>query len=136
MRHGKCRAVSPVIATLIMITIAVTASILVYVWSMSAIPIIDQSSQYERTGEEVAIDVVWFFNNGTVTVTVRNVGAKDTRIGAIYVDGVQKYSASGGYLIPVGSVASFTLEGVSQDYHLFTVVTLKGNEVHGKYGPV
>jgi len=119
-----------------MIAIAVSASILVYVWSMSAIPIIDQSIQYERTGEEVAIDVVWFFNDGTVTVMVRNVGAKDARIGAIYVDGVQKYSASGGYLIPVGSVASFTLQGVSKDYHLFTVVTLKGNKVSGEYGPV
>jgi len=119
-----------------MITIAVSASILVYVWSMNAIPMIDQSSQYERPAEEVAIDVVWFFNDGTVTVTVRNIGAKDARIGAIYVDGVQKYSSSGGYLIPVRSAASFSLQGVSKDYHLFTVVTLKGNEVHGKYGPV
>ena len=136
MRRGRCKGVSPVIATLIMITIAVTASILVYVWSMSAIPIIDQSSQYERTGEEVAIDVVWFFNNETVTATVRNVGARDARIGAIYVDGVQKYSASDGYLIPVRSVASFTLQGVSKDYHLFTVVTLRGSQVHGEYGPI
>jgi hypothetical protein len=119
-----------------MITIAVTAGILVFVWSMSAIPIYDRSSQYERPAEEVTIDVVWFYGNGTVAVTIRNVGAEDARIGVIYVDGVEKYSADEGYLIPAGSVASFTLEDVSQDFHLFMVVTSKGSEAHGQFGPI
>ena len=136
MMHGKSRAVSPVVATVIMITIAVAASILVHVWSMSTIPVYDRSSQYESKAEEVSIDAVWFFNNGSVRVTVRNVGAKDARIGTIYVDGVQKYSSSGGYLIPVGATASFTLQNVSKDFHLFSVVTMKGNEAHGEYGPI
>ena len=86
--NGKFRmnrkAVSPVIATLLMIAIAVAAAILVYVWSMGLIGGL-QTGGGQQVREQVMMDeYTW---NTTIIAIIRNVGNAKVEIAAAYVEG-------------------------------------------------
>ena len=77
------KAVSPVIATLLLILIAVAAAVLVYVW------VTGYASSVTSTGtpelhEEIKIDAV-SYSDTTLTVYVRNIGDTGAFVDYIYV---------------------------------------------------
>jgi archaeal type IV pilus assembly protein PilA len=73
----NARAISPVIATLLMIAIAVVASLVTYAWVMGYM-----TFQTEKTGKAIQIQSVDF---GTGTVYVQNVGDSQVSFTAICV---------------------------------------------------
>jgi flagellin-like protein len=84
------KAISPVIATLLMIAIAVAASILVYVWSMGLVGSL-QGTGGQQTREQLLIEAYDArATSGTVTWTLymRNVGPTTSVIAAVYVEGI------------------------------------------------
>ena len=78
------KAISPVVATLLLIAIAVAAAIVSYSWIMSMIKTQGSAAQ---TG--IRLEIVKFAMNGTnkdwVNVTIRNVGSVGTKIETLYV---------------------------------------------------
>lgn len=121
------KAVSPVIATLLMIAIAVAAAILVYVWSMGLIGGLTGGGG-QQVKEQLMMDAYAWPTTG-LTMYMRNVGSTDITIAAIYVQGVV---ASTGLSITVpvqalsqvtvGSVSGITLtSGVSYTLKIVTI---------------
>ena len=88
--NGKFRlnrkAVSPVIATLLMIAIAVAAAILVYVWSMGLIGGL-QTGGGQQVREQIMLDEYTWTAQGAITGIVRNVGNAKVEVAAVYVEG-------------------------------------------------
>jgi flagellin-like protein len=93
LRIGKLKvnrkAVSPVIATLLMIAIAVAAAILVYVWSMGLVGTL-QGTGGQQTREQLiveAYDATDLASPYVWTLYIRNVGPTTSTIAAVYVEG-------------------------------------------------
>lgn len=83
------KGVSPVIAVLLMIAIAVAAAILVYVWSMGLIGTLT-SGGGQQVKEQIIMDAYdWKTNPAVCTFYFRNVGSSDVVIDAIYIGGQQ-----------------------------------------------
>ena len=80
------KAVSPVIATLLMIAIAVAAAILVYVWSMGLIGGL-QTGGGQQVREQVMMDDYSWNGTEPIQAYVRNVGNAKIEIAAAYVEG-------------------------------------------------
>jgi len=82
VRSNK-KAVSPVVATLLLIAIAVAAAIVSYSWIMSMIKTQGSAAQ---TG--IRVEMVEFAksggNNTWLNVTIRNVGSTTTKIETLY----------------------------------------------------
>ena len=76
-KDGK--GISPLIATLLLIAIAVAASVITYSWVMSMI-----GSQSQQAQTQVRIDsLTWDVDSGTLTVVVRNTGSVSATIESI-----------------------------------------------------
>ncbi|MEM2865222.1 MAG: archaellin/type IV pilin N-terminal domain-containing protein [Candidatus Bathyarchaeia archaeon] len=90
MRLGKIRvgrrAVSPVIATLLMIAIAVAASILVYVWSMGLVGTL-QGGGGKQTTEQIILEAYDATKSNEWTLYLRNVGSSKVTVSALYING-------------------------------------------------
>ena len=84
MFTARRKAVSPVIATLLLILIAVAASIIVYVWVTGYVGGATPQSTPEIM-EKIKIDSVQVFDNGTVAIYVRNIGDVNVNVGAAYI---------------------------------------------------
>jgi len=76
------KAISPVVATLLLIAIAVAAAIVSYSWIMSMIKTQGSAAQ---TG--IRLEIVEFSgtSNVWINVTIRNVGSAGTKIETLYV---------------------------------------------------
>jgi len=115
MKIGKFRvrrkALSPVIATLLMVAIAVAAAIITYVWSMGLLGGL-MGTGGAQTKEQLIIEV-YNWKTGTLNYTVRNVGSANVEIAATYLEGVAQ-TVTGTLVIPVGDSKShsFTPTGV------------------------
>jgi len=115
MKIGKFRvrrkALSPVIATLLMVAIAVAAAIITYVWSMGLLGGL-MGTGGAQTKEQLIIEV-YNWKTGTLNYTVRNVGSANVEIAATYLEGVVQ-TVTGDTIISVGSSKpqSFTPTGV------------------------
>ncbi len=112
MRRLKkdAKGISPLIATLLLIAIAVAASVITYSWVMSMI-----GSQSTQAQTAVRIDNVEFdVGTESVTVTVRNIGSVSADLVTI---GVKLTSASSfatenvspAQAIPVGTAVDITV---------------------------
>ena len=77
------KAISPVIATLLMIVIAVAASLVAYAWVMGYL-----GFTTAKTGKAIQIQSIAMDDTGVVTVYVQNVGDSDVVLSTVYVDGV------------------------------------------------
>jgi len=80
------RAVSPIIATLLLIAIAVAAGIVVYVFSSSLTGNLTQGGG-QQVADQVSMDAYTF---GTLTnpiVILRNVGGSSVTVTSVYFDG-------------------------------------------------
>jgi len=75
------KGISPILATLLLIVIAVAAVIVTYAWVMTF-----TSSQTTQAGVFLHEDAVaWNSTAGTITLYVRNTGSSDATIDAVYV---------------------------------------------------
>jgi flagellin-like protein len=84
------KAISPVIATLLMIAIAVAASILVYVWSMGLVGSL-QGTGGQQTREQLIMEAYVATNTAkdeTWILYMRNVGPTTVKVAAVYIEGI------------------------------------------------
>jgi flagellin-like protein len=129
-REGR-RGVSPVIATLLLIVIAVAAAVLVYMWTVGYATQMRPTTP--ETGERLKIEA------GKLTTTslelhVRNVGGSDVTIDKCYIlttaqDVVAVFNVA--KTITVGSVDTVTVDnpGVQAGRtYIVRLVTTLGNE--------
>jgi|SRR5665647_1529831 len=78
------RAISPVIATLLMIAIAVVASLVTYAWVMGYM-----NFTTEKTGKAIQIQSISYPSTGgnVFTVYVQNVGDSDLTLSSVFING-------------------------------------------------
>ena len=81
------KAVSPVIAVLLMIAIAVAAAILVYVWSMGLIGTL-QTGGGQQVREQVEMVAYDWSVLGSLILHCKNVGTTEVTVDIVYVEGV------------------------------------------------
>jgi len=107
LRIGKLKvnrkAVSPVIATLLMIAIAVAAAILVYVWSMGLVGTL-QGTGGQQMREQLIMEA-YDATGATWTLYLRNVGPTSANVTAIYVEGKSAATLSTLIIKPGGATS-------------------------------
>jgi len=124
-RTKRTMAVSTVIANMMMITITLGLAAILIAWTGSTYGIFTSGAQifYSQRGQAlqerfVAEEVYFNRNQHQLLVYVRNVGAEQINVTAIYLNGTAVQassivttcgSISVGALIPVNSVCQFTL---------------------------
>jgi len=114
MKIGKLRirrkALSPVIATLLMVAIAVAAAIITYVWSMGLLGGL-MGTGGAQTKEQLILEAYDFKALSALQLTIRNVGSSSVTIAAIYLEGATAGVAAS--TVPIGSLAvySFAVPG-------------------------
>ena len=105
--NQRKKGVSPVIAVLLMIAIAVAAAILVYVWSMGLIGTLTGGGG-QQTREQIIIDAyVW--KGSDMALYFRNVGSSEVVLDAIYVSGTPVASSMEQILTVLGPVEPITV---------------------------
>jgi flagellin-like protein len=123
-RHFNNRAVSQVIAALLLIAIAVAAAILLYVFAIGLLGSLG-SSGGQQTKEQLILESYhWDMAAppGTIVLTLRNVGSAsiDTEHTDVFINGIQITSAPGGScaatLTPTQSCTSGTLTPSGTSY--------------------
>ena len=133
------KAISPVISVLLMIAVAVVASLVVYAWVMGYI-----GFQTSKTGEAVQIQSITFSgispNEKVATVYLQNVGSTTVTINqaqCLYVNGLLDGSAtSSTSSLTVGDTA--TIRDVSSPATLVSgqMVTIKVTTTGGTYSQI
>ncbi|MEM3703533.1 MAG: archaellin/type IV pilin N-terminal domain-containing protein [Candidatus Bathyarchaeia archaeon] len=73
------KGISPILATLLLIVIAVAAIVVTYAWIMTYM-----SSAGHQAGVQLALDTVSWPNN-TIKLYIRNVGTSDAIIDEVYI---------------------------------------------------
>jgi len=110
MKIGKLRirrkALSPVIATLLMVAIAVAAAIITYVWSMGLLGGL-MGTGGSQTKEQLILEAYDWKTSGTLKLTFRNVGSAQAVIAAIYLEGTDLTAAVS--TVSIGSIAVYSL---------------------------
>jgi FlaG/FlaF family flagellin (archaellin) len=133
MRYGNERqAVAPVLATLLMIAVAVAMSVIIFMWSQGFLSQTSSATGGQQGAQNIAaqssisIEMAVFTTgaNGTSTVIVRNVGSVSVTLGSIVVQGT---SSNAGFktavintapsctpaAIPKGSACTLTVTGIT-----------------------
>jgi len=116
------RAVSPVIATLLMIAIAVAASIIVYVWSIGLLGGL-MGSGGSQTKEQLIMEAYNWATPATLVFTLRNVGSAPVTVASVYLGG-NALTTGASTAIAIGSSQQFSLS-VSGSYTPGAAYTLK-----------
>ena len=94
-RRLNKRAVSDIIAALLLIAIAVAAAVLLYVFSIGLLGSLG-SSGGQQTKEQVIMEAYSFPTGGSLTITLRNVGsASENLLSADYFINGVKETATG-----------------------------------------
>lgn len=75
------KGISPILATLLLIVIAVAAVIVTYAWVMTF-----TTSQTQQAGAILSVENIYFNSSGTETIaiTLRNSGSADAKIADVY----------------------------------------------------
>jgi flagellin-like protein len=94
MRFTRRRAVSPIIATLLLIAIAVAASIIVYVFVNSLTGNLTQQGG-QQVADQVSMDAYTFSTLTQPIMVLRNVGSSSVVISYIYYNGNLCQTATG-----------------------------------------
>ena len=79
---SKRRGVSPVIATLLLIVIAVAAAVLTYVWVTGYMGTLQSQAGAQQVQERIKIEAIDITNN---KVYIRNIGETKVTIAAVYL---------------------------------------------------
>jgi flagellin-like protein len=77
------KGVSPIIATVILVIIAVAAGVMLWLWVSGFVS--TTPAQQQALNERIKIDAVQISDTTTVTIYVRNMGNSDVKIGAAYI---------------------------------------------------
>jgi flagellin-like protein len=130
------KAISPVISVLLMIAVAVVASLVAYAWVMGYI-----GTQTEKTGQAIQIQSVSYDGTtggvSTFTVYVQNVGTNDVSVKpaeALYINGVSAGTGDetpilNGETLPITGTVSGLEAGLQQ-------VTFKVTTTGGTFSQV
>jgi flagellin-like protein len=125
----KLKAVSPVIATLLLIAIAVAAGIILYVFVSGFTGSLTQTGG-QQTTEQLVMEAYDFTPLGSISIFVRNTGTVQVTIDKIYFDGVQVATTAGTDDLGVGASTkiSFSISpsATRGSSHLIKVVTKTG----------
>jgi len=109
MKIGKLRirrkALSPVIATLLMVAIAVAAAIITYVWSMGLLGGL-MGTGGAQAKEQLILEAYDWKASGTLKCTFRNVGSAQVVIAALYLEGTDCGTVVS--TVPIGSLAAYS----------------------------
>jgi len=109
MKIGKFRirrkAVSPVIATLLIVAIAVAAAIITYVWSMGLLGGL-MGTGGQQTKEQLIVEFYDWKDLATIKFSLRNVGSVNCLIAAVYLEGEDL--TAGGDTISIGTNKGYT----------------------------
>ena len=103
MKIGKFKvrrkALSPVIATLLMVAIAVSAAIITYVWAMGLLGGL-MGTGGTQTKEQLILEAYnWNVSTNSISLVFRNVGSTVVNIAAIYLEGTSLSPATSTVLI-------------------------------------
>jgi flagellin-like protein len=102
----KCRkAVSPVISVLLMIAVAVAASLITYAWVMGYL-----GSTTGKVGKAIQIQSMAHTSDGSLTVWVQNVGTGPVVLDSLYVNGMLQGSSGRGVDLPVNNTQPLAAE--------------------------
>ena len=141
MKIGKFRvskkAVSPVIATLLMIAVAVAASVIVYVWSAGLLGTL-MGGGGAQVKEQVIMEAYDWAATATLKLYVRNVGSSAVKIVAVYVGGTLSTvsvdlavkaatSISPANLGTVASGTAYTIKVVTETGGVFSFSCIAGS---------
>ena len=115
MKIGKFRvskkAVSPVIATLLMIAVAVAASVIVYVWSAGLLGTL-MGGGGAQVKEQLTVES-YNWTSTDLEIYVRNVGSSALTVASIYIGGANcTFASDTSDTIGVGSSERFTVNPV------------------------
>jgi flagellin-like protein len=131
------KALSPIISVLLMIAIAVVASLVVYAWVMGYI-----GYQTGKTGDSVVIQSVTFNSNaGTDSVAkvyVQNIGSTTVTIPTtcLYVNGAQDTATGTPITLAPGTTATITDGAGASTFASGSQVTIKVTTNGGTYSQV
>jgi len=131
------KGISPIIATVILVLIAVAAGVMLWLWVSgftSAMP-----AEQQALNERIRIDAVKVEDGGggskSVTIYVRNIGKTDVTIGAAYIlntsNTIIASNTDAQTLISPGNVEGVTVSSVplnSGYAYVAKVVTINGVE--------
>jgi len=73
------KGISPILATLLLIVIAVAAVIVTYAWVMTF-----TSSTTSQAGAMLTVENVRFYSSDDIEITVRNSGTGDAKVAEVY----------------------------------------------------
>ena len=138
-RHYNNKAVSQVIAALLLIAISVAAAVLVYVFSIGLLGSL-QSSGGQQAKQQLIMEA-YAWNNAVpptiLALTVRNVGPSQIQVSDVFINGVLKAAAyggafggAGGSTLGVGSSGTITLNGLA-GYSSGVAYTIKVVSIDG-----
>jgi flagellin-like protein len=82
---GKKRGVSPVIATLLLIVIAVAAAVLAYIWITGYMGTLQAQAGAQQVQERIKIEGVKVDTGGQITIYIRNIGDVAVTIDSVYL---------------------------------------------------
>lgn len=102
-RHFNNRAISQVIAALLLIAIAVAAAILVYVFSIGLLGSL-QGGGGQQVKQQLIVEAYNWIPIGAVTLTIRNVGTADLTVADAFVGGIKSIMSTGTPPCTVGSL--------------------------------
>jgi flagellin-like protein len=122
------KAVSPVIATLLMVAIAVAASILVYVWAMGLIGALEGQGGQQTKQQLIMVAYKAAATAGPWELHVRNVGNSKMTIASAYVNGTLTTltgDVTYGLIFPPGAAGTITLGGLPGGLIPGTAYTIK-----------
>ena len=134
-RHFNNRAVSAVIATLLLIAIAVAAAIIVYVFSIGLLGGL-QTSGGQQVKQQVIMEAYNWGTIGTLILTLRNVGPAQITFADWFVSGQLIAPPASGcsaaaYALPVGTSCTETLTLTAASYSAGVAYVLKVVSVDG-----
>ena len=141
---GSRRAISTLLANVLVVTMVVSLGTMLFIWTTGVIGAYQGgagvwfSTRSEVMKERLAIEEVWFTNvmgqdHKNVTIYIRNVGANELKISAVYVNSTQAWT--GTKALEVGQVDKISLTLTTSwgrgCVTYISVATLRGNIVKG-----
>jgi len=123
MKIGKFRvskkAVSPVIATLLMIAVAVAASVIVYVWSAGLLGTL-MGGGGAQVKEQLILEAYEWPSSANLKIYLRNVGSAAVTVVAVYVGGYQNTVS-----VPIAVKAATAIPSLDGGYSPGTAYVVK-----------
>ena len=141
---GSRRAISTLLANVLVVTMVVALGTTLFIWTTGVMGIYQGgagvwfSTRSEVMKERLAIEEVWFTNvvgadHKNITIYVRNVGANEIKIAAVYVNSTQVQTTT--RTVGVGQVERISLTLTTPwsrgSVTYISVATLRGNVVKG-----